>query len=376
MLALGFRPFFLAAGAMATLFVPLWLLILFGKVALPTRLAPTAWHGHEMVFGFAIAVVAGFLLTAVRNWTSKPTASGATLAGLVLLWFLGRTAFLFEAWLPPGVAAAIDLAFLPILAFSIAMPIVRAKVWRNLGFVPLLLLLFATNLLFHLSPASQSRALRVSIDIVLLIVVLMGGRVIPSFTANATKLDVRKRPALDWLSFGSMASVAVLELLEVSPKVFAIAAIVAGVTNLARMFFWHSTATRKQPILWVLHVGYAWLGLGLLLRGIAVFVPSWPATAPLHLLSVGAIATLILGMMARVSLGHTGRMLAVRGSIAFAFVALTVAALVRGLGPLVAPSAYLWLLVVSGGAWSLAFAIFTAVYAPILTSPRIDGKPG
>jgi uncharacterized protein involved in response to NO len=204
----------------------------------------------------------------------------------------------------------------------------------------------------------------------------MGGRVIPMFTGNATRLEVKKHPRLDALAIGSMVLVAVLDVVPVRPEIFATAAIVAGLFNFARMTAWRSLSTLKQPILWVLHLGYAWLGVGLVLRGVSWWMPSWIATAPLHVLAVGAIATLILGMMARVSLGHTGRLLVVRGSIAFAFAALGIATVLRGLGPLIAPSAYVWLLIVSGGAWTLAFATFTAVYSPILSSPRVDGKEG
>ncbi len=375
-LALGFRPFFLLAGVLATSLVPLWLFAFFGKIALPTRYYGTAWHGHEMVFGFAVAVIAGFLLTAARNWTGEQTTSGARLGALVGLFVAARVLVLFSARVPAALVAAVDVAFLPVVAIALAMPIVKKKNWRNLGFVPLLLALSATNVLFHASPLHASLALRVALDVILMIIVVMGGRVIPSFTASALKFEVRKTPRLDWLSLIAMGAVTLLELLPIDPRALGVAAIVAGVANGLRMVSWRSLATRGHPILWVLHVGYAWIAAGLVLKGVATFVPGWISTAPMHALAVGAIATLILGMITRVSLGHTGRMLFVTTSIAAAYGVLTLAAVLRALGPLVTPSFYPWLLIASGVAWTLAFAIFTLVYFPILIAPRIDGKPG
>lgn len=376
-LGLGFRPFFLLAGLFGTFIVPLWLLVFAGKVTLPTHLWPTAWHAHEMVFGFAVAVLAGFLLTAVRNWTSQPTPSGAPLAALVALWMLGRVAVLFDGAIPHGLAAAVDLAFLPALALALARPIVKSKNWRNLAFVVLLLLLFGANLLFHVGPlAWTSRATKLGVDIIVLVIVVMGGRVIPSFTAGALGVEVRKRPLLDWASLVAMAIVTALELVPDAERVAGVAAIVAGVLSAARMASWRSLATRKQPILWVLHVGYAWIAVGLVLQGLAVFIPQWMKTAPTHALTVGAIGLLILGMTSRVSMGHTGRMLVVPPSMATAYGLLSLAALVRVAGPLVLPSAYLAELVLSGLLWAAAFGVFTVVYLPILTSPRVDGKPG
>jgi uncharacterized protein involved in response to NO len=374
--ALGFRPFFLLAALLATLYVPLWLLVYFGKAVLPSRLYGPHWHGHEMVFGFAVAVIAGFLLTAARNWTSRPTLSGAPLGGLVGIWALGRVAILFSARLPHTLVALVDVAFLPALAIAIAAPVVRARNWRNLGFVPLLLLLAGANAVFHTAPLWSSRVLRFAIDVVLVIIVVLGGRVIPSFTANALRVDVRKRRVLDWASLASMFAVTVLDPIPPLRGAFGVAAIIAGVIHLVRLAGWHPLATRKQPILWVLHLGYAWLALGLVLVGVGAFVPRWNPTAPLHALAVGCIAMLILGMTSRVSLGHTGRRLIVNAPMIAAYALLATAAVLRSVGPIVAPAAYAWLLVASGAAWALAFALFAVVYAPILTAPRVDGKSG
>ena len=376
-LGLGFRPFFLLAGIFATFIVPFWLLVFAGKVTLPNDLWPAAWHAHEMVFGFAVAVLAGFLLTAVRNWTNQPTPSGAPLAALVALWLLGRVAILFERTSAHGLVAAIDLAFVPALALVIARPIVASRNWRNLAFVPLLLLLFAANVLFHVGPAAwTSRATKLAVDVILLVIMVMGGRVIPSFTAGALSVEVRKHRFLDWGSVVAMGAVTVLELVPGATRAAGVAAIVAGVLNAARMAGWHSARTRHKPILWVLHVGYAWIAIGLVLQGLAAFIPGWLPSAPTHALTVGAIGVLILGMTSRVSMGHTGRMLTVPRSMTVAYALLSLAALVRAVGPLVLPSAYMAELVLSGTLWAAAFGVFTVVYLPILTSPRTDGKPG
>lgn len=375
-LALGFRPFFLAAGVLATGLVPLWLFAFFGKVTLPSAWFPSAWHGHEMIFGFAAAVLAGFLLTAARNWTNVPTISGAPLGGLVALFVLGRVFVLFGGSLPAGLVAAVDLAFLPAVALALAIPIVKKKNWRNLAFVPLMLVLFVANAVFHFAPLEASLVLRFAIDVILVIITLMGGRVIPMFTANALKVEVRKNAVVDWAALGSVAVVALLEVAPLDPRVLGVASVIAGVINLVRLSGWKPLATLRTPILWVLHVGYAWLAIGLVLKGITPFVATWIPTASMHALAVGAIATLILGMMTRVSLGHTGRMLVVSAPISIAYVALVVATALRALGPLIAPSTYAFMLIASGVAWTVGFAIFTLVYLPMLIAPRVDGKPG
>jgi uncharacterized protein involved in response to NO len=294
------------------------------------------------------------------------TVNGAPLAALVVLFVAARVMLYFGL---PG-APFIDLLFLPAIALSLAIPIAKKKNWRNLAFVPLLLLLAGCNAWFHAT--GNTVALRVAIDVIVVIIAVMGGRVIPSFTANALKLETKS--VLDTPAVIATALVALAEPFDV--RVFGVLSIVAGALNFVRMSRWHSFRTRSHPILWVLHFGYAFVALGLLLRGIGAFAPSWIATGPLHLLGVGAIGVLILGMITRVSLGHTGRMLVVPTSIAIAYGLVVIAALVRAIGPLITPTLYRGVLIVSGVAWTIAFAIFTLVYAPILLSPRVDGKPG
>ena len=380
--AKGFRPFFLLAALFAIAIVPLWLLVLSGLVRPTTYLDAASWHAHEMVFGFAVAVISGFLLTAVGNWTKRETVIGAPLLALAALWLLGRLAMVFAGSLPRGLPAACDLAFVPLVVTALARPLVATKNRRNFVMLAILLALFAANVVVHfdalgiVAAGSARRASSVAVDIVVLVILVIAGRVFPMFTRNATGVEaIRSIPALDVLTVVMMA---VLTLVDVfaTPSLLAPAlAAVVGVLAAARAVHWGSVHSVRHPLLWILHAGYAWLVLGLLLRGAAAFA-SIPSSAATHALTVGAIGGLTLGMMARVALGHTGRALVVPPSIAWAFGAINAAALVRVLVPLFAPSSYFMGLVAAGGLWTIAFAIFVVVYAPILTSPRVDGKAG
>lgn len=376
--ALGFRPFFLLAGLFGALWVPLWLLELGGRVHLPIRHGGMAWHGHEMIYGFTVAVIAGFLLTAVRNWTNQPTPTGAGLFGLAALWALGRLAVLTGSLLPEVLTASVDLAFLPVLAVALGIPLWRSKNWRNIAFVPLLLALSALNATFHFGDAGQaSRALRLAVDVVILIIVVVGGRVIPMFTRNTLKVaTLRTSPVLDWLAFGSTVLVLISDLVPSAVQAGAWAAFAAAAFNALRIGGWASVQTVRRPLLWVLHLGYAWLPIGFFLKGLAVYVPSIPANSALHALTVGAIGLLTLGMMSRVALGHTGRPLEVGRSVVLAFGLLALAAIGRSALPIFAPDHYMAILWVSGLCWAAGFLVFSVSYWRILTEPRVDGRAG
>jgi uncharacterized protein involved in response to NO len=382
LLAKGFRPFFLLAACYAVVMVPLWLAVLNGKLAPSSYLHPVVWHAHEMIGGFVTAVIAGFLLTAVGNWTQRETATGAPLAGLSLLWFAGRLAMLFADVLPRGVAAAVDLAFLPVLGVVLARPLVAAKNRRNFVMLAVVAALFVANVVVHLEglallPLGSARlASSFSVDLVVLLILLIGGRVFPLFTRNATGVaSIRNIPWLDRSC--TVAMVALLVADVVAPH--SLAPTLAGVVGLlaaARAVHWGMRHSLRDPLLWVLHVGYAWLVIGLLLRGSAgVFGAPIPSVAT-HALTVGAIGTLTLGMMARVSLGHTGRLLVAPSAMTAAFVAITLAALARVLGPWLVPEQYLVGLVAAGAFWVLAFGVFLAAYSAMLCRPRVDGRPG
>jgi len=376
-LALGFRPFFLLAGLLAALWLPIWLLVLHGQWTLHGALQGPAWHAHEMLFGFVAAVLAGFLLTAVRNWTGLPTPTGWPLAGLAGLWLLARLLNLWGGVLPQALVITVDVAFLPALALSLAAPILRSKNVRNFAFPPLLLLLGGVNLMSHLGITLGTTADQIALDIVLIIVVLITGRIVPLFTQNAIGQETHKRPTLDKALFALLAGILIFDRVPQAEAGRGLLSFIAGLLLAVRMVGWRSLQTRKLPILWVLHLGHAWLALGLLLRGVAIFAPSAvPVATATHALTVGAVGTLILGMMARVSLGHTGRKLEVHRVMAIGFALLALAALVRTLVPFLAAQHLLLGWTLAGVLWTAAFAVFVAVYAPMLLAPRVDGKAG
>jgi uncharacterized protein involved in response to NO len=361
LLALGFRPFYLLGGAYAALAVPLWALQYAGW--LPS--ASLLWHAHEMLFGYTFAVIAGFLLTAVRAWTSRPTPSGAALAGIALLWLLARAAALHSLLL----SSLIDLLFALAVAWGIGRPIIASRN-RNWYFIAFVLALGAASVAFQSYPQI---ALATGLDVVLLVTAIMGGRVIPSFTNNAIPGAGARRNR--WVEYGALGSVVVVLLFDLLQLPLWPIAFVAAAVHAARLVLWSPMATRSRPILWILHLSYAWVVVHLVLRGLADFdlVPAGLAT---HALTIGVIGGLTLGMMTRTARGHTARPLHVGAWETAAYVLVQAAAVVRVLAPLLFPETYISLVVVSAVLWSAAFAIFTAVYVPILSRPRLDGQPG
>lgn len=382
-LAKGFRPFFLLAALFALGVIPLWLLILRGAFVAPPYVDATTFHAHEMLQGYAVAVLAGFLLTAVGNWTQRETATGGALLALALLWVAGRAAMLLSGALPRVVVAAVDLSFLPALSLALARPLLATSNRRNYVMLGILAALWAANAAVHLEAlgyapsGSGRRANLAALQVVVLVMVIMAARIFPMFTKSATHVaSIRALPPLDRATALAVVLATVFELLFPGrPAVGALFG-VAGLLAFARMAHWGTRYTWRDPLLWSLHAGHGWLALGLILRGASLLGAPGLSSPATHALTVGAIGGLTLAMMARVSLGHTGRMLAAPASMLLAFVAINLAAVVRCVGPLVAPSQYMNVLVVSGTLWSLAFAIFAATYLPILLLPRVDGRPG
>ncbi len=380
--AKGFRPFFLLAAAFGAAFVPLWLGVLGGALRPGGPLAPAVWHAHEMVFGFAVAVIAGFLLTAVGNWTQRETAVGAPLLALAALWTAGRVAMLLPDAFPRAVTAAVDLAFLPALGVVLARPLVAARNRRNYVMLAVLAALFVANVVVHLdalgqAPGAARGACLFGLDVVVLVILVITGRVLPMFTRNATGAEtIRSRPRLDVATVAAMAAVALVDAVRPESAVAAGLAGVAGVLAIARAWGWRTRLVLRHPLLWVLHVGYAWVPGGLLLRLVARLDADVPASLATHALTVGAVGSLTLGMMARVALGHSGRPLVAPRPMSLAFAAMGLAAVARVVAPLVAPGAYFAELVVAGSLFSGAFVVYLLVYAPMLVTPRADGKPG
>ena len=379
--ALGFRPFFLLSGLFAILSVALWVPTFAGWLPLNSYYGQIGWHSHEMIFGYTAAVIAGFLLTAVRNWTEIATAQGWTLAGLTIIWCLGRILPFLSAVLPPVVIALVDLSFLPVLVVGIAVPLVQRGERRNLLFLPLIAALWLANLLVHLALIGFAvnfgdRAVLLGLDSIILLIVIMGGRVIPFFTERAIQgTRIKRWSAVEWLATGSVLAFVLAEFLFIDPRVAGLFAGVAAISNGLRLCGWHTHRLWRVPLLWVLHLGYGWIVAGFLLKAGAALALI-PAQFTLHAFSVGGIGVLTLGMMARVSLGHTARPLKVGTEMAIAFAAINFAAVSRGLLPIFYPQWFFEFVILGGVLWVAAFTIFTIVYVPILTRPRLDGQFG
>lgn len=382
---LGFRPFFLLAGLYAVLVVGLWTwLYQFDMAALPTATfgGPFAWHGHTLIFGYAMAVIAGFLLTAVRNWTGVQTARGPALLVLAGLWLGGRVAALFG---DPGlvIMALFDLAFTLWLLTALARPIRKARQWAQLAVIGKVALLGASNGLFYLGAfdlldGGQYLGLYSGVYLVLSLVLMMGRRVIPFFIERG--LDSAFTPVNRiWLDRLALLLLLAFWLVEVFLQWSRVAAgLAAGlaVAHGVRWAGWHTPALWRKPLLWVLMLAYGWIVIGFALRALAGFTPLGPEAA-LHAFTYGGIGLMTLGMMTRVALGHTGRNVfdppRILG-VLFAF--LTIGALVRVAGPLLWPALNPIWMGASQVLWIAAFGGFTMVYAPMLVRPRIDGHHG
>ncbi len=370
----GFRPFFLLAGLWAPAALLLWLGMMDDILELPTVMSPVAWHAHEMLFGFVVAAIAGFLLTAVPGWTRRPPLQGLPLAGLVGLWTAGRLAVAFSAWIGPVAAATVDIAFLAVLAAFCAREIAGGRNWRNLVVIVLLVLLIAANTLFHIGEIET--AARAAIATVVALVALIGGRVVPEFTRNwLSRRGVAKLPTQqDRLDSTAMAATIVAAaawtVIGDHPLVGASLGM-AAVALAVRLARWRGLATTSEPLLWVLHLGWSWLPLGLAVLAVSMLAPAVPRSAAHHALTAGAMATMILAMTTRATLGHTGRPLTASRTTATIYVFITVAAVAR-LAAELAGGAGPALLRVSAAAWIGAFALFLACYGPMLLSRRVD----
>jgi uncharacterized protein involved in response to NO len=381
-LATGFRPFFWFGAVMSAAWMFLWLLLL-SSVSLDIHLPLPYWHAHEMLFGFVSAIIAGFLLTAAQNWTGRSTATGPFLLLLVLLWMAGRIVMLFGNNLPALTVITVDMAFIPCLLFFIARPIIATRHNRSAVLLVILGVLAACNLLFHLgwagylSMAIVPLALQITVDIITLLMVILGGRVIPFFTRNALpQASIHQFIWLDRLAIGSVVALLITETIPGMEILVGPIGLAAGGLNLARLLGWSWYKTLSRPILWILHLGYLWICAGLTTKGLDAYLPGDYRGIAIHLLTAGAMGTLILGMMSRVALGHTGRRLELPQGMALAYLLLTLAATARVSAPLLPAHITIAILFLSGGLWIAAFALFLFRYTAILWQPRIDGRPG
>ena len=374
----GFRPMFLAAGSWAVVALALWLAMFFGYVQLPTRFDPLAWHVHEMLFGFVMAAVAGFLLTAIPNWTGRLPVRGLPLAVLAGLWLLGRLACLISADLPAWLAILADLAFPTALLAVAAREIIGGRNWRNLPLTAPLLLFIVADLLMHLEslgvavPAGLGWRLAVGAPIVLISVI--GGRIIPSFTRNW--LFKRKSPRLpspqdmlDTAAVALLAAALILWAFLPDHRVAGALLIAAALVNAVRLGRWTGMASWPEPLLFILHIGYGWVAVGTALLGLSIFNIGVPVASALHALTAGATAVMILAVMPRVTLGHTGRELTANRATVAVFVLINAAAIIRVCASWHTEFTTI-LLLVAGACWIAAFGLFEIVYGPMLLTRR------
>ena len=375
----GFRPFFLFGALWAAVAMFLWIMALSGALDLPTRFDPVSWHAHEFLFGYLGAVLAGFLLTAVPNWTGRLPLVGWPLAALFALWGAGRAAVLVSALLPPGIAAVIDLAFPLVLGATILREIVAGRNWRNLMVLGLLAVFTLANAIFHLEVArgeyaAQGMGLRLGLATAIMMIGVIGGRIIPSFTRNwlARKgRDARTTPPMQRFDKAVLlASIAALLLWVFLPfdTITAAALLALGLLHLVRLSRWQGHQTGAEPLVWVLHLSYAFIPLGAVGLGIAGLTGGGGSAAAQHLWMAGAIGSMTLAVMTRATLGHTGQpLLADRATLAI-YLSLFGAVAAR-LGAELLPM----LTHVSGLLWLFAFGGFALVYGPLLLRTNAKG---
>jgi len=375
---LGFRPFYAVAAIFAVVAMLAWLSALAGFSGTGFYLHSVVWHSHEMLYGFSAAVIAGFLFTAVHNWTGLPTPSGAALAGLTVLWVAARVLIITG---PAPLAAIVDVAFLPAIALAIAVPIFRSKNVRNYKVVAVLMALAAAHGVFHLAsqgvvPSGLSRtSLFVSIDIVVILLAIVAGRVIPVFTKNAVpEANSRHEAWVETITFVGMVLVVLVTFVSglwtLSPVLVALLFVVVAAAHATRLGLWDPVSTIHNPLLWMMPAAYSWIPFAFLLRALAA-MNIVPASAWIHAVTIGAISSFMLAMMMRSTLGHTGRQLVASRSDMTAFVLLQFAAIVRVIASIAAGESYRFWIVVSSLLWVLAFLVFALRYLPMLRRPRV-----
>jgi len=381
-LSYGFRPFFLLGALQAGLAVLFWLPLFYGWLTTASHFAPVDWHVHEMLFGYLPAVMTGFLLTAIPNWTGRLPVQGAPLLGLVLLWLTGRIAVFFSGEIGWAVAAAIDGAFLAAVVIVAAREIVAGRNWRNLKVLAPVTVLFAANVLFHWE-ANQygitDLSRRLGLGAVIVLIMVIGGRIIPSFTHNWL---ARENPGRLPISFNRFDAVVILvSALALVAWIFfparsesGLLMILAALLNVARLGRWAGDRTWRDPLVFILHAAYAFLPLGFLLAGLAAFAPELiPPAAGIHAFGTGAVGAMTLAVMIRATLGHTGHALRAGAAARLIFVAIIAAALLR-LAAACHPSLD-FLMPLSAACWGMAFLGYAGFFAPMLLRPRRRAQP-
>jgi len=384
-LRLAFRPLFLLGSLFSATAIAWWTFFWL----YPTQWVPYGgliwWHGHEMLFGFGIAIVTGFLLTAVKTWAGVNGLRGKLLAVFVSLWILARFLISFADTVPAIIIAAVDIAYLVFAAIAMAYPVVKVKQWRNLIFVPILLILALLNYLSHWAviseqPALAMRSLHATIMLFSLIIAILGGRVIPAFTANGTGKP--KQPTLIWIEVSAIVSILTLVVIgfigfdEIEPKLLFAVSITAALTNGFRFARWGIQHTWSVPLLWSLHLAFVFVPIGFVLLALHAVGLLDNISAALHSFTVGSIGGMILAMISRVTLGHTGRPLKPHGLMTAAFVLILLSATLRMVIPAWMPNYYSWGVGLAGLFWVMAYLFYFIIYVPMLVTTRADGRPG
>ncbi len=380
LLTAGFRPLFLAAGIWSVIALGVWIAMLSGVFALPSRFDPLSWHIHEMMYGFVTAAIGGFLLTSIANWTGQPPVAGGVLVMLSLLWIAGRAVCLVSAWFAPWVGVAVDLAFPAALMLVVLRELIAARNRRNYTLLAPLVLLVIADLLMHLTALGVAIPIglgwRLAMFCIVVLLSVIAGRIVPAFTRNRLAAHGKtRRPAemgwFDRVALGVLHASLLCWVFATESVLVGAALVAGGVLHLWRLARWEGHATVREPLLLILHIGYLWLGAGTALLGLSTLSDAVPAAAGIHALTSGAFGTMILAVMTRATLGHTGRALHADGATMAVYVLVTLAALLR----VVAAWPGVWtmaLLETAAAAWVAAFALFVAHYGPMLVRPRID----
>lgn len=378
LLRLGFRPFYLGGALLAAVIVPLWIALFLGQVQLATSVPPLLWHAHEMLFGFAVSIIVGFLLTAGKNWTGLATPRGSALGALAILWLSARVTAVVG---PYSLYLVLDMAFLPLVAGVLINILLRSRNHRNLPLALILALLAAANAVFHLAVSGVLNVpaitpLYAALGLIVMIECVMAGRVIPAFTMAVTpglKLVADQR--IEWVTLGMTGLGLALWVFVPASLLGMLVLAVASGLQLKRWLGWQPWVTKNRPVLWILHVAYAWFPVGLALLALAQI--GWVSVSSgVHALAVGATGGLIIGMVTRTARGHTGRPIQVSGLEVVAYLLVMLAAVLRVFLPLIAPELLVVSLIGAATAWSLAFMLYVWVFAPWLMRTRLDGKDG
>jgi len=379
-----FRAFFVSVAVYAIVLMLGWIGVLTAEWGIAGPV-PTLWHAHEIVVGVVGAAVAGFLLTAIANWTGIRALHGGPLVALWLTWLAGRAVFWlgepFAAGAAGAVAAVIDLLFPMALLLAAGQVLIKAGNRRNYIMLIVLALFAVADVLMHLGPGAGFVGAHLAVDVIVVLMVIVAGRITPAFTRNwllqqgRDGSNVRQRPRLDLATIVITALVALVALIPRADMIVAALALLAALLNAWRLSGWAGWLTLRNPLLWVLHLGYAWIVIALLLRGLGPLLDAVPAKAWVHAAGVGAMGTLMIGVMSRVALGHTGRTLALPATGGWMLLAISAAALARtatAMGWLHGS----WALSLAAALWIGAFGWYLVLYLNILTTPRADGKPG